>query len=122
MVDIIIPVLNEEKILTKEAHYYRTLRQFSRVIFVDGGSTDQTVALAKEFGDVVTSSAGRAVQKNCGFQNTAAEHILFLHVDTFINRNALDRIEESLRGGAIGGCLTMRIQDKGIIFLGIPFV
>ena len=116
MIDIIIPVLNEEIILTAEAEYYKTLRQFSKIIFVDGGSTDKTVDIAKEFGIVISSPAGRAIQKNYGFQNTAAEHVLFLHVDTFINKNALEQIEKSLDNGAVGGCLTMRIENKGLMF------
>ena len=116
MLDIIIPVLNEEKILTKEAHYYQALKNRARVIFVDGGSTDHTVAIAREYGEVITCSPGRAVQKNRGVQKSQSEHILFLHVDALIDEHALSRIDQILKEGSIGGCLTMRICDNGLIF------
>jgi len=116
MVDIIIPVLNEEKVLTQEAQYYQTLKNRARVIFVDGGSTDRTIEIAKTYGKVVSSPAGRAIQKNHGTQETQAEYLLFLHVDALIDEHALDSIDEILRKGSIGGCLTMHIADKGFIF------
>jgi len=116
MPDIIIPVLNEEKILTQEAQYYQILKNRARVIFVDGGSTDRTVAIAQEYGEVVFSPAGRAIQKNRGARESQAKHLLFLHVDALIDEHALGRIDQILKEGSIGGCLTMHIDDEGFIF------
>jgi len=113
---IVIPVLNEEKILTQEAEYYKALKQRAKVIFVDGGSTDRTVAIARKYGEVIVSAAGRAIQKNRGAQEAQDKHILFLHVDTFINEHILNAVDKELSNGAVGGCLTMRIRDKGLIF------
>jgi len=98
MIDIIIPVLNEEKILTEEARYYLNLKTQARIIFVDGGSTDQTVALAQKYGEVVASPSGRAIQKNRGAQTSKAEHLLFLHVDALINDQALNHVEQAKNG------------------------
>ena len=39
MLDIIIPVLNEEKILSENLDYFQVLGQKANLIFVDGGST-----------------------------------------------------------------------------------
>jgi len=83
---------------------------------VDGGSIDRTVAIAREYGEVVSSPCGRAIQKNRGAQESQTQHILFLHVDTFIDEHSLDCINRTLASGAIGGCLTMHIQDKRFIF------
>jgi len=116
MPDIIIPVLNEEKILTKEALYYRALKQKARVIFVDGGSMDDTVKIAQEYGDVMSSPIGRGIQKNIGVRKSKARYLLILHVDTFIPEFILDRIDQILNEGVVGGCLTMRIQDENFIF------
>ena len=116
MLDIIIPVLNEEIILTEEAYYYQDLKSRARVIFVDGGSTDRTVAIAQKYGEVVSCSAGRAIQKNRGAQESKTESLLFLHVDALLDERALDRIDQTLKEGFLGGCLTMRIEDKGFIF------
>lgn len=116
MLDIIIPILNEEKILTENSKYYKALKTRARVIFVDGGSTDRTVAVASEYGNVVLSSPGRGIQKNRGVEESTADYLLFLHVDSFISENALDSISRALKAEAAGGCLTMHIQDKGFIF------
>jgi len=116
MVDIIIPVLNEEEILTKEAQYYQILKSRAKVIFVDGGSTDRTAEVAQKYGKVITCSTGRAIQKNRGAQESQAKYILFLHVDALVDGHALDRIDQILKEGSIGGCLTMRINDNKLIF------
>jgi len=116
MLDIIIPVLNEEKILTKESQYYQNLKGRARVIFVDGGSTDRTVEIARVYGEVIACSTGRAVQKNRGAQESKTGHLLFLHADALIDKYALDSIVQALKEGSIGGCLTMRIEGKGCIF------
>jgi len=115
-IDIIIPVLNEEEILIKEARYYQTLKNRARVIFVDGGSTDRTVAIAQGYGEVISCATGRAIQKNRGAQETQADYLLFLHVDALIDEHALDSIDQILKKGSIGGCLTMHIDDGGFIF------
>ena len=60
---------------------------------------------------------GRAIQKNCGAQRSQSKNLLFLHVDALIDEHALDSIDQILNEGSIGGCLTMRIDDKGFIFL-----
>jgi len=116
MPDIVIPILNEEQILTKEVQYYQTLKHKAKVIFVDGGSTDRTVAIAQEYGEVISCATGRAIQKNRGAQETKTEHLLFLHVDALIDDHALDHIDQILKNGSIGGCLTMHIQDNGLMF------
>jgi rSAM/selenodomain-associated transferase 2 len=116
VVDIIIPVLNEEKILTEKAPYYSRLGHVTHIIFVDGGSSDRTAQIACRYGEVVSSRPGRALQKNFGAQRARSNHLLFLHVDTFISEGSLKDIDRVLEGGVAGGCLTMRIDDKGWIF------
>jgi len=116
MPDIIIPILNEEQILTEKFEYYKTLGQMVRILFVDGGSVDQSVEIAQNYGKVIISSAGRAIQKNRGAETAISENLLFLHVDTFIPDYILNKIDHALDEGAVGGCLTMHIEDKGFIF------
>ena len=116
MIDIIIPVLNEEKILIEQAPHYRHLKTKANVIFVDGGSTDRTVQIAQDYGDVLTAPRGRALQKNAGASTTRSKYILFLHVDSSIEDNALEAIEQALDRGVVGGCLTMHIDDDRWLF------
>ncbi len=115
MLDIIIPVLNEEKILTEQQAYYRSLKDKANIVFVDGGSSDRTVAIARQFGQIIISSPGRAIQKNRGANETTAENLLFLHVDAYINPDTLDECLSQLDGHA-AACLTMKIEDKGGLF------
>jgi len=116
MLDIIIPVLNEEVILLQEVQYFHSLRKQAKVIFVDGGSRDRTVEIAQSYGKVLISKPGRAIQKNLGVLGSKAPYLLFLHVDSCISLTALIKIKQVFNRGAVGGCLSMHIQDKGFIF------
>ena len=115
-IDIIIPILNEEKILTEQQGYYRSLKNKANIIFVDGGSRDRTVEAASAFGEVVFSEAGKGVQKNRGAAAAKGDVLLFLHVDTFLSDPALEQIDRAVGRGAAGGCLTMRIEDAHFMF------
>lgn len=46
MISIIVPIYNEEKVLTEKSTYFRELVQNGELIFVDGGSEDNSVKLA----------------------------------------------------------------------------
>ena len=116
MLEIIIPVLNEEKILREKKDYYLWLKNQARVIFVDGGSLDQTVVIAQKYGELISSKAGRAFQKNIGASHTIEEDILFLHVDACIDERAIDEVHHTLNKGVGAGCFTMKIEDPRPIF------
>ena len=116
MIDIIIPVLNEENILTQKREYYRSLQSRANIIFADGGSRDRTVQLAGAFGEVVSSAAGRGGQKNRGAAAAKSDILLFLHADTFLSDCALERIGQAVERGGAGGCLTMHIEDTHFMF------
>jgi len=116
MIDIIIPVLNEEKMLAERVAYYAQLGRWARVIFVDGGSTDRTAELVGQYGEVIVSATGRGRQKNAGAAAARSECLLFLHIDTIIDQMAFKSIEQAFRDGADSGCLHMNIDDSGIIF------
>jgi rSAM/selenodomain-associated transferase 2/rSAM/selenodomain-associated transferase 1 len=79
---VVIPTLNEAE------HLAATLRavaagQPDELIVADGGSEDDTVALAKSLGArVVLAEAGRACQMNAGAAAASSGMLLFLHADT----------------------------------------
>ena len=81
-ISVIIPVLNEAHQLLK---ILRLLTAFSdlEIIVVDGGSQDQTVAIAATAGaKVIQSPIGRAHQMNAGAAAATGDILLFLHADT----------------------------------------
>jgi len=116
MIDIIIPVLNEAKILTEKKQYYQSLRKAAHVIFVDGGSSDDTVRAAGTLGDVISSDPGRGMQKNRGVELARSNILLFMHVDTAVAAAALECIKACVDQGVDAGCLTMKIDDPKPIF------
>jgi len=116
MIDIIIPVYNEESILLSQKDKFLTLKERARLIFVDGGSQDNTVNIAAQYGEVINAEKGRGIQKNKGAEYAKNNFLLFLHVDTFINPESLSAIEAALKNGADAGCMTLKINERGMIF------
>ncbi len=114
MLSIIIPIYNEAKILVEKRDYYLSLKNKAEVLFVDGGSTDDSAVIAAEYGKVIASPQGRAVQKNRGVVEAPGDMFLFLHVDSFISDEALKRLKGL--NGTHAGCLTMAIEDRRLIF------
>ena len=85
---IVIPVKNEAAVIDKLIHHIKSTAynsDFGEVIIVDGGSTDETVSIAKATGATVVHSPkqGRAIQMNYGASQSQFPYLFFLHADTF---------------------------------------
>jgi rSAM/selenodomain-associated transferase 2 len=95
---VIIPVLNEERSLGRILSAFKSWeRTTSEIIVVDGGSTDGTLDIARDYPCTVISAAkGRASQMNAGADYAAGEILLFLHADTTLPVAAAQLIEEAL--------------------------
>ncbi|MHB8483770.1 MAG: TIGR04283 family arsenosugar biosynthesis glycosyltransferase [Nitrospiria bacterium] len=114
-ISIIIPTLNEGKILRG------TLKRLKKgmdieIIVVDGGSTDDTVTIAKEFTKkVLNSPPGRARQMNEGAQNAEGEILLFLHADSRITHGGLGKVVPAIIGTpAVGGAFQLGIDSRNL--------
>ena len=108
---IIMPVLNEETILEHQLlHLKKLCEQYEcELLIVDGGSQDQTVAIAEKYGHVIRAARGRAAQMNAGAATANGEALLFLHADTQLPPDAFRAIERALQapdvvGGAFQIC------------------
>lgn len=109
-VSIIIPTLNEEKLISGTLAALAKLKGEPEIIVADGGSSDRTKQLAtlalKSFSHsrLVTSNRGRGIQLNEGASAASGEVLLFLHADTLLPENAIELIEDAVKNrGAIGG-------------------
>ena len=114
---IVVPVFNEAlalpRLLTQIAASKVTANQDFELVFVDGGSVDDTVALIKQTGlHVITSPKGRAWQMNAGAAQTIGDVLLFLHADTQLPMNALAEIKSNLTGDICWGRFDVRIAGK----------
>ncbi len=99
---IIIPVLNEARTLASTLQAVQVHRQAgAELIVVDGGSTDETVALCAGAADhVLQAPRGRANQMNLGAQQAEGAVLLFLHADTQLPDGAVHLVAQALRSGA----------------------
>jgi len=96
-VSVIIPAYNEEIVIKKtlesmiESQYPR-----KEIIFVDDGSTDNTLEIAKEFKDEITvlhkENGGKASALNYALVYAKGEIIVVVDADTIIGRNSIKEI------------------------------
>ena len=102
-ISVVVPVLNERqnlpKLLEQLGHF-----SFAQIIIVDGGSADESWQYLSQFQEtsslvgleIVQSESGRAKQMNAGAAIASAEVILFLHADTELPNNAIEKIFTSI--------------------------
>lgn len=106
-ISIVIPVLNEAHHLPNTLSIQATDVE---IIVVDGGSQDETVAIAQSFGvKVLQSTPGRAAQMNTGAKVASGEILLFLHADTRLPGGFDQMIREALKT-AIAGAFELSID------------
>jgi len=112
-ISIIIPVLNEAN--TINGVLARILGASNvEVIVVDGGSQDETVALAQSVGvKVIAVTSGRASQMNAGAAVATGSILLFLHADTHLPPAFDTLVRQALQNtGAIAGAFELRIDAE----------
>lgn len=109
-ISIIIPVLNEVNTIKQTLASLKNASSVE-IIVVDGGSKDETIAVAKSFGvEVISSDLGRATQMNMGAKVATGDILLFLHADTRIAPNFDILIRQALAGDFIAGAFELKID------------
>lgn len=120
---IVIPVINEGKNLPD---LFQRLRQLNtgEVIFVDGGSSDNTKVLILQTEFVLLESApGRGQQMNAGAAHARGEIVIFLHADTLLPASAPQLIIDSLQTINQGwGRFDVIIDGPGPVYRAIAFL
>jgi rSAM/selenodomain-associated transferase 2 len=95
---IVIPTLNEAESIGLTLSALAPMRdRGAEIIVADGGSSDDTAALASPLADkVITCATGRAVQMNAGAAQATGDILLFVHADTELPDRADGLIVEGL--------------------------
>ena len=102
-ISVIVPVINEqEQLATTLARV--PLAPGDELIVVDGGSTDETLDIARKFTpNVLSSPPGRARQMNLGAARAAGDILLFLHADTILSPDSLDAVRQAMQLQQVAG-------------------
>ncbi len=115
-VSVIIATLNEASCIAAAIAALRR-QQTREIIVADGGSTDDTMYLARAADLVVAAPRGRAAQMNAGAAHAQGEHLLFVHADCTLADGALTAIGPALRRpSVIAGCFAMRVAAAGLLY------
>jgi rSAM/selenodomain-associated transferase 2 len=111
-VSVIIPALNDA---TRIGASIDSVSAGSprEILVVDGGSTDDTPAIAKAAGTIVLpSKPGRARQMNAGAARAAGNVLLFLHADTRLPAGWTKVIHDILgQPGVVAGAFGFRVEE-----------
>lgn len=113
IISIIIPVLNEAHIIKSTLEKLQSYRDVE-IIVVDGGSQDDTVAIAQTTGvKTITVTGGRATQMNRGAEIAQGNILLFLHIDTQLPTNFIESITQTLeQPKVVAGAFELAIAGK----------
>ncbi len=115
---IIIPTLNEKETIS---HCLETVVDIPgiEVIVADGGSTDGTVEIVKQYRDVkvVTSLMGRSIQMNKGAVCASGEILLFLHADCILPREVVLNIRNIFEDSTfVGGAFKIKLLSDKFLY------
>lgn len=113
---IVIPVLNEAEQISSLIEHIRSrsFERFYEIIVVDGDLQGSTVKVIqdKEVISLVTEK-GRGRQMNAGAAVAKGEVLIFLHADTRLPDNALEKISQVLQDERyVGGAFDLGIDSK----------
>jgi len=109
-ISVIIPALNEAQYIATTLASLRPGPGID-IIVVDGGSRDDTAALARAHGaTVLTSPPGRARQQNLGAAAASGNLLFFLHADTLAPPDYASLIRQTLSTpGVAAGAFSLQI-------------
>lgn len=133
-ISIIIPVYNESETVDSLMTCLECFAGHCEIIFVDGGSTDNTRELIEKWINehafttlpasvsLVICSIGRANQMNCGALLARGSVLWFLHSDSIVDSDALTQIRKVISDGFEFGCFKLRFDSINPLMLYLSFM
>lgn len=114
-VSVIIPTLNEEKVLAATLQRVFLQDALEEIIVVDAESKDQTLAIAAKYSvrSMLSPVHDRAMQMNLGARSSTGDILLFLHADTWLPPGALAQVAAALGDPKIvGGAFVRKFASR----------
>jgi rSAM/selenodomain-associated transferase 2 len=113
---VIIPVLNEARLLPSTLASVRAALGEVEIIVADGDSDDTSREIAMRYGArVLTCARGRARQMNAGARLATGDVFLFLHADTLLPSRAEQLVAAALARGCCWGRFDVRIAGRAFM-------
>jgi len=118
VISIIVPVRNEAVGIQAFLKSLRERATGAEIIVVDGGSSDGTLDLARKHCDqCLCSSRGRGLQLNAGAHAASGDVLWFLHADTEVPADCIQKILDVLcNPNVVGGYFRIRIPSKRFVY------
>lgn len=110
-ISVIVPVYNEEKSILSMQHQLKPYLGFGEILFVDGGSSDGTLALISPDFQVLHAPKGRANQMNYGAEHSSGDILFFLHCDSVLPEGWDKEIRRVMRRYP-AGCFGIAFTSK----------
>jgi glycosyltransferase involved in cell wall biosynthesis len=118
VISFIIPAHNEEVLIGRTLsalhESIRALGETYEVVVANDASTDRTEAIALEHGARVVAVNRRqiAATRNAGARAATGEIFIFVDADTVVTERVLRTALRALRGGAVGGGCSVRLDGR----------
>ena len=116
---IIIPVLKEQDRINSliEHVHSQGYEGACEIIVVDGDAQGGTIKVIQDEDVIsITSKKGRAFQMNTGAELAHGEVLIFLHADTKLPPNALEKISQVLEDAKyVGGAFDLGIDSDNLL-------
>ncbi len=124
-VTVVVPTLNEEENILPLTYSLRNLEPTPEILFIDGGSRDQTPLKITQAGLFpLQTKTNRGAQLNAGIEQAHGQLLLFLHADTTIDQQSYSAMlaaaeDPDCWGGAFRYALPdddwrCRVIEKGV--------
>lgn len=110
---LIIPIYNEEAVIARCLQNLAQLPADVEILFADGGSTDDTVALIGSRYPVIPCPKGRARQMNEAAKFAAGDVLWFSHCDSLLPSDGPAQIKNAVAAGAQFGCFHIAFDYDG---------
>jgi glycosyltransferase involved in cell wall biosynthesis len=120
LVSIIVPTLNSSKTLAMclQSIRQQTYKQIE-VLIVDGGSSDNTIEIAKKYEAKVKKASirNRSVQRNMGAEHSKGEFLFYVDSDEVLHPNIVEECVKQMVEKKLDGVFVTTI-DTGSSYFG----